>query len=105
MLDLIKNINWFIDMWYHYRRLTKRLSRIRYYRRHRKIKTAPISIISVFRNVFKAYFSMFKTESREERNREWRREVNRLYEFHKEKRDKEWKQIGNSKVYYRISKK
>lgn len=105
ILDLIKNINWFIDMWYHYRRLTNRLSRIRYYRRHRKIKPEPFSIISIFRESFKVYFSMFKIESISiyDRN-EWRREVNRLYDLHQEKRKKELKSecknISDNNKYY-----
>lgn len=92
MFKIIKEYNELIDMWYHYRKLCRRLSSIRYYRRHGKFKPERVSIFKVYKNAFKGWFELFNRtffvkETIDDRNKEWRRQTNDLYRRYKEKQE------------------
>lgn len=78
-MELIRNIHWFIDMYYYRKRLMNRLHRIRYYRRFQRIKKHSIPILKFIisnclfiaerigncvNNLFKTYTEPYSKEIR-----------------------------------------
>lgn len=107
MFKLIGNINWLIDVYYHWRRLNKRLKRIRYYRRHRKIKPEHTPILTIYKNAISWYFkrvydTFFPKKSDKSLNDAFCKELE-IYQTLKEKRESELAWVYSPKTQHEIT--